>query len=262
MQVTETLADGLKHEFQVTVPAADLEAKVADAPGRAQGPGPAPRLPARQGPGEPSAQGLRPLGHGRDHRERDPRDQRQDRRRARPQARDGAQGHACRKSRPRSRSVIGGKSDLAYTVAFEVLPKIVLADFKAFTLEKLTTEVSDAEIDEAVGKIAEQNRPYALKGEGAKVETRRPRSSIDFTGKIDGQPFEGGTGEDVAGHRRGRTVHSRLRGPAHRYGAGRDPPGQGDLPEQLRERGARRQRRGIRGDREVGRDPGRAQARR
>ena len=92
--------------------------------------------------------------------------------------------------------VIGGESDLAYTLALEVLPKIELADFKGITLERMVAEVTDAEIEEALGKIAEQNRPFAPKGEGAKVESG-DRVVIDFTGTLDGQPFEGGTGGDI-----------------------------------------------------------------
>ena len=92
--------------------------------------------------------------------------------------------------------VIGGESDLAYTVALEVLPKIELADFKGITLERMVAEVADAEIEEALGKIAEQNRPFAPKGEGAKVESG-DRVMIDFTGTLDGQPFEGGNGGDI-----------------------------------------------------------------
>jgi trigger factor len=56
--------------------------------------------------------------------------------------------------------------------------------------------VSDSEVKDALDKIAEQNRPYSPKGEGAKVENG-DRVVIDFTGKIDGTPFEGGTGGDV-----------------------------------------------------------------
>src|SRR5262249_17248529 len=76
------------------------------------------------------------------------------------------------------------------------LPKIELGDFKTLKLDRYTTEVTDAEIDEALNRIAEQNKPYAPKAEGAKVETG-DRAVIDFTGKIDGTPFEGGTGGDV-----------------------------------------------------------------
>ena len=56
--------------------------------------------------------------------------------------------------------------------------------------------MTDAEVDEAINKIAEQNRPFAAKPEGAKAESG-DRAVIDFTGKVDGVPFEGGTGGDV-----------------------------------------------------------------
>jgi trigger factor len=92
--------------------------------------------------------------------------------------------------------VIGGQSDLAYTLELEILPKIELADFKGVKLERLVAEVTDAEINEALDRIVEQNRPFAAKGEGANAE-KGDRVVIDFTGKIDGAPFEGGTGGDV-----------------------------------------------------------------
>src|SRR5439155_6965549 len=92
--------------------------------------------------------------------------------------------------------VIGGKADLAYTVALEVLPVIELGDFKGIKLERLVTEVTEAELDEAVARIAEQNKPYTAKGEGAKVE-KGDRVMIDFTGRIDSKVFEGGSGGDV-----------------------------------------------------------------
>lgn len=95
--------------------------------------------------------------------------------------------------------VIEGKSDLAYTMAIEILPAIELADFKGIALERLSAEVTDAEVDEALGKIAEQSRPYADKGEGAKA-ANGDRTTIDFTGKMEGVPFEGGTGGDFPLH--------------------------------------------------------------
>jgi trigger factor len=89
-----------------------------------------------------------------------------------------------------------GKSDLAYTVAIEILPPIELADFKGIKLERLSAEVTDAEVEEAINRIAEQSRPYESRGEGGKAE-KGDRVVIDFTGKLDGVPFEGGTGGDV-----------------------------------------------------------------
>jgi trigger factor len=92
--------------------------------------------------------------------------------------------------------MIDGKSDLAYTVALEIMPPIELADFKGIAVERVTAEVTDTEVEEAVNRIAEQSRPYEPRPEGDKAE-KGDRVVIDFTGKLDGAPFEGGTGGDV-----------------------------------------------------------------
>ncbi len=93
-------------------------------------------------------------------------------------------------------SVISGKTDLSYTIAVEVVPQIALADFKAIKLERPVADVSDADVDEGVRRIAEQNRTYTAKPEGATAESG-DRVVISFKGTINGEAFEGGTGEDV-----------------------------------------------------------------
>src|SRR6267154_3425990 len=93
-------------------------------------------------------------------------------------------------------SILTGKSDLTYTVSIEVVPAIQLADFKSFTVEKPVVEVTDADVDEAIKRIADQNRPFAAKGEGATAETG-DRVTISFKGTIDGTPFDGGIGENI-----------------------------------------------------------------
>jgi trigger factor len=93
--------------------------------------------------------------------------------------------------------VITGNSDLSYTVAVEIVPTIALANFKDIKLTKLTTDVSEAEIDEGIAAIAAQNKPYAARAEGEKA-AKDDRVIISFTGTIDGQPFEGGSGEGIA----------------------------------------------------------------
>jgi trigger factor len=90
--------------------------------------------------------------------------------------------------------VIAGKFDLAYTVEIEIVPPIALTDFKSIKLERLTADVTDAEIDQAVQAIAEQNRPFMAKAEGAE---KGDRVTISFQGTVDGQPFEGGSAEDA-----------------------------------------------------------------
>ena len=96
------------------------------------------------------------------------------------------------------------------------MPAIQLADFKSFTVEKPVAEVTDAEVDEAVKRIADQNRTFAAKGEGAKAETG-DRVTISFKGTIDGTPFEGGTGENIQVTDRLEHLHSRLRGTTDRH---------------------------------------------
>jgi trigger factor len=93
-------------------------------------------------------------------------------------------------------NIFAGQADLSYSVAIEVVPAIELADFSTISLEKLVADVDGAQIDEAMAKIADQNKPYTSKGEGAKAESG-DRVMINFTGTIDGKPFEGGAGDDV-----------------------------------------------------------------
>jgi trigger factor len=93
-------------------------------------------------------------------------------------------------------ALIEGRADLTYTVAFELLPKIELADVRGIKLEKPTASVADAEVDEALDRLAKQNRPFAPKGEGAKAEDG-DRVVVSFVGSIEGKPFEGGTADDI-----------------------------------------------------------------
>ena len=90
--------------------------------------------------------------------------------------------------------VIEGKSDLAYTVEMEIVPPITLVDFKSLKLTRLTAEVTDEEIDQAVKTIAEQNKPFVAKTDGA---ANGDRVTMSFEGSIAGVPFEGGKGTDV-----------------------------------------------------------------
>jgi trigger factor len=195
MQVTETISDGLKREFQVSVPAADLEAKLvgrlAELKDRVQlrgfRPGKVPVTHLRKVYGRAvMAETIEAVI-----RELNAKIVEERGLKLAMEPKVTIPNEATEVER-----VIGGETDLAYTLSLEVLPKIELGDFKSLKLERLTTEVTDAEIDEALNRIAEQNRPYAPKAEGGKVETG-DRVVIDFSGKIDGVPFEGGTGGDV-----------------------------------------------------------------
>ena len=91
--------------------------------------------------------------------------------------------------------VLAGKTDLSYTVAIEIVPPIALADFKSYKIEKPVADVSDADVDEAIKRIADQNRPFADKGD-ATAESG-DRVTVSFKGTIDGVAFDGGTGEGI-----------------------------------------------------------------
>jgi trigger factor len=198
MQVTETVSDGLTREFKVVVPAADLATKADAKLGllkdqvRINGfrPGKVPvahlkRLYGRAVMAEMIEAAVREA-NAQIVTERGFKLVRE------PQVTLPTEQGAVEQ-------VIEGKSDLAYTMSVEILPAIELADFKGIQIERLNAEVTDTEVEEAVGRIAEQSRPFAAKGEGAKAENG-DRVTIDFTGKMDGTPFQGGTGGDVALH--------------------------------------------------------------
>ncbi len=195
MQVTETLSDGLKREFQVKVPAADLEAKVVGRLNELKN-----RVQLRGfRPGKVPVTHLRKV-YGRSVMAETVEAVIRELNAKIVEDRGLKLAMEPRVTIPNEETevdrVLGGKADLAYTLSLEVLPKIELGDFSTIKLERLSAAVTDAEVEDALGKIAEQNRPYAPKGEGAKVE-KGDRVVIDFNGKIDGAPFEGGTGGDV-----------------------------------------------------------------
>jgi trigger factor len=195
MQVTETLNEGLKHEFKVNVSASDLDAKadakLVDMKDKV-------RLNGFR-PGKVPVAHLKKL-YGRsvmaetiDQTIRDTNTQifteRGFRLAAEPKV-------TMPTEKDEVEELLSGKSDLTYTVAIEVVPQIKLADFKGFSLEKPVAEITDTEINEAIQRIADANRSYAAKGEGAKAESG-DRVTINFTGRINGEAFEGGTGEGI-----------------------------------------------------------------
>src|ERR1044071_1071012 len=196
MQVTETLAEGLKHEFKVSVPASDLDAKagakLVDLKDKVKlngfRPGKVPVSHLKK------VYGRSVMAETIDQTIRDTNTQiftdRGFRLATEPKITMPTEQNEV-EERP------AGKTDLTYTVAIEVVPTFQLADFKTFSVEKPVVEVTDAEIDETIKRIADQNRPYAAKSEGAKAATG-DRVTINFKGSIDGVPFDGGTGEGIA----------------------------------------------------------------
>ena len=195
MQVNETLSEGLKHEFQVSVPVTDLETKVderlADMKDKVRINGFRPgKVPAGH---LKKLYGKSVMAETIDQMVRDTNTkiftERGFKLATEPKV-------TLPTDQDEINKLLDGKSDLNYTVAIEVIPPIALADFKGFTIEKPSVDVTDEDVEEAVKRIAEQNRPFADKGEGAKAEAG-DRVTISFKGTINGEAFEGGTSENV-----------------------------------------------------------------
>jgi trigger factor len=195
MQVNETVNDGLKREFQVNVPAADIESKVdarlIDLKDKVKlngfRPGKVPmghlkRLYGRSVAAETVEELIRDTNN-QIFTERG--------------FRLASEPKVTMPTETKEvEDILSGKSDLKYTVAIEVVPPIVLADFKSFSVEKPVADVTEADVDEAIKRVADQNRAFSAKAEGAKAESG-DRVTVSFKGTIDGKPFDGGTGEAI-----------------------------------------------------------------
>ncbi len=93
-------------------------------------------------------------------------------------------------------AALEARGDLTFKIALEVLPTFEIGDFSEISLERLTSDVEEADVANAIERIADGRRTYADKPEGSKAEAR-DRVTVDFDGKIDGVPFEGGEGRDI-----------------------------------------------------------------
>ena len=191
MQITETLADGLKHDFRVVVPAEDLRSKIDDklaeygANMRLPGfrPGKAPLKILRQRFGRAvegeiledtinrgtqqaiEERGLKPA--------------------VMPQidmVSDLANG-------------LPAGTDLEYTVSVEALPDIEPIDFASLELERLEAEPADEVVEEEIGLIAQRTAELTPVEDG-RAAAEGDTLTIDFEGKIDGEAFAGGAAED------------------------------------------------------------------
>ena len=193
MQITETVADGLKREFEVVVPAAELDQRLVErlstmkAEVRLKGfrPGKVPishlrRLYGRSAMAEIVQSVLAEVA-------RDTLEKRGEKAAMQPDFKLPEDEGLANK-------ILAGDADLTYTMAVDVLPKIELADFKKFAVERMTAKVTDAALDERVNKLAESARSYTTKLGAAAVGDQ---VTISYLGKIDGEVFEGGSDDNA-----------------------------------------------------------------
>ena len=195
MQVTETTNEGLKREFLVTLPAMDLDARLTE------------RLTEMKD--RVRINGFRPGKVPVDHLKKvygravmaETIDQMVRETNAKIITDRGLKlamepKITLPEDKGEVEGVISGKADLSYTVAVEVVPQIALADFTTIKIEKIVADIMDLDVDEGVRRIAEQNRAYTARPEGARAENG-DRIVISFKGTVNGEAFEGGSGEDI-----------------------------------------------------------------
>jgi len=195
MQVTQTHAQGLKREFKVVLAAADLaervEGQLIEVKAKA-------RIPGFR-PGKVPVSHLKRL-YGRsimadvvqdavNEANRKIVEENELRLAMDPKIDIAVKGQEIEK-------VFETQADFAFTVALEVLPQIEVGGFDDIQIERLVAEVAGADVDQVLARLAEQNRVYTAK-EGGAVAENGDKATLDFTGKIDGEPFEGGSGENV-----------------------------------------------------------------
>ena len=188
MQVNETLNEGLKRGYNITVTAAELDAKVneklveaqpeVEMKGFRKGKVPMALLKKQFGP--------RILGE------------------AMQEAIDGAMGEHFEKSGDRPAMQPDVKmtnddwkegDDVEVSMAYEALPEIPELDASRIKLEKLVVKADEAAIKEALENLAETAQDFAPRKKGSKAKDG-DQVVMDFVGKVDGEAFEGGSAED------------------------------------------------------------------
>ena len=87
------------------------------------------------------------------------------------------------------------EGEVAFDATFEVYPDVKFGDLSAVEIERVQTEVSEAAIDKTLDILRKQRRSFATKAL-TEVAAEGDRVTIDFEGKIDGVPFDGGKAED------------------------------------------------------------------
>jgi trigger factor len=87
------------------------------------------------------------------------------------------------------------EGQMQFDAIFEVYPEVKFADMGSVEVETVSAEVTDAAIDKTIDILRKQRRTFAQRGlDGAAQDN--DRVTIDFEGKIDGEPFQGGKAED------------------------------------------------------------------
>lgn len=199
MQVSEILNSGLKREIKVTVPAQDMEQRLME---RLQDASKKVQLKGFR-PGKVPIQHLRRM-YGKSmmaeivneilsESSRDIITERGEKAAMQPEV-------TMTEDEKEAEKILAGGADFEFSLAYEVIPPIELQDFSSIKITRQVYDVTDEEVDEQVKRVADSTRTYEVK-EG-KAENG-DKVTLDYLGKLDGEPFEGGAAEDselVIGH--------------------------------------------------------------
>ncbi len=93
--------------------------------------------------------------------------------------------------------VVKGEADLSYQLHIDVMPDFTPVDMATLTIVRPVAEIAEAQIADALERIAEQNIKYEPRSDG-EAAVEGDAVVIDFVGRIDGEPFEGGKAEQQA----------------------------------------------------------------
>lgn len=188
MQTVETLNEGLKRAFRITIPAKDIDARVDQ---ELKTIAPQVRMPGFR-PGKVPANLVRKM-HG-------PALEQQALQTA---VQEGVQQLMSeQKIRPAMQPSVeleegGIGKDAVVKVEVEALPEVPEADIEGLRIERLRVEPSDEMLDEAVMKLAEGQKSFEP-APAKQVARKGDLLIIDFEGKVDGEAFEGGKGEGMS----------------------------------------------------------------
>ncbi|MGO8858661.1 MAG: trigger factor [Steroidobacteraceae bacterium] len=90
---------------------------------------------------------------------------------------------------------IGEGQDLTYVATFEVFPDVALQPIESLEIERTTADVTESDIDAMIQRLRKQQMKYTAV---ERVAAAGDKVTVDFEGSIDGAPFNGGKGENVA----------------------------------------------------------------
>jgi len=193
MQVTETEAQGLKRELQIVVPAAELgsrlETYLQDLKDRARikgfRPGKVPMSHLRKVYGKAAMAEIVNTVIGESTKKA-----------LEDRSEKSVTEPKVSLSDADAEKVLAGDTDLAFSATYEVLPAFDLVPLDGIEIERPVAEVDEAEVDDQVQRLAEQQRAYDARGEGEAAQNA-DRVTIDYVGKTDGEAFQGGTAQDA-----------------------------------------------------------------